>query len=47
MVNKFKFELGIDGNVAEVVSKACAELGVSTKGNSLIEQASECRKRLS
>ena len=47
MVNKIKFELGIDGNVAEVVSKACAELGVSTKGNSLIEQAGECWKRLS
>jgi len=42
MVSKLKVELGIDGSVADVVAKACEELGVSAKGKSLVEQAGEC-----
>lgn len=42
MVNALKRELGIEGNVSEVVARACRELGVSTEGKNLTEQATEC-----
>ena len=42
MVNAIKKELGIDGTLAQVVAKACEELGVDTKGKALNQQATEC-----
>ena len=42
MVNALKRELGIEGNISEVVGRACTELGVSTEGKNLTEQATEC-----
>lgn len=41
-VNLLKRELNLEGNIAKVVADACVQLGVSTKGKSLVEQATEC-----
>ena len=41
-VDVLKEQLGLSGTVAEVVSAACEQLNVNTKGKSLIEQAREC-----
>ena len=42
IVNLLKRELGLEGNVAEVISRACKELGISPEGKSLTDQAKEC-----
>ena len=34
-----KAQLGLSGTMAEVVAVACAEVGVETKGKSIMEQA--------
>lgn len=39
ITNVLKAQLGLSGTMAEVVAAACAELGVETKGKSLMEQA--------
>ena len=41
MSDLLKGQLGLSGNVAQVVASACEELGVATKGKSLVEQARE------
>lgn len=46
MCEVFKAELGLEGNVAQVVAAACKELGVSTDGKSLMQQATECYRYL-
>jgi len=42
MANTIKKELGIDGTLVQIVAKGCEELGVDTKGKSLVQQATEC-----
>jgi len=42
IVELMKRELGLTGNVSEVVREGCAQLGVSAEGKTLIEQAKEC-----
>ena len=42
VVNLLKKELGISGNITQVVAEACKQLGVETRGKSLAEQAAEC-----
>ena len=42
VVNILKKELGISGNITQVVAAACDQLGVETTGKNLAEQAAEC-----
>ena len=46
MVGVIKRELGLEGTLAEVVAEACKQLGVSTEGNTLAEQATLCWRSL-
>lgn len=42
IVDLLKRELGLRGTIEQVISASCEQLGVKTKGKSLIEQAKEC-----
>jgi hypothetical protein len=46
MVGVIKRELGLEGTLAEVVAEACKQLGVSTEGKTLAEQATLCWRSL-
>ena len=46
MVAVLKRELGLEGNVKEVIDQAIEQLGVSAQGVSLMEQAVSCMKVL-
>ena len=42
IVNTLKIELHLEGNMTQVIAKACAQLGVSAEGKPIVQKAREC-----